>query len=204
MKTSVRQIESNVSFAYHEKNSRFIGLAFPIYSEKEAQNMWNAVRKKYYKADHFPYAYIIGVEKEIQKSSDDGEPSGTAGKPILNVLLSKDLTYTMVVVVRYFGGIKLGTSGLKNAFKTTTQFTLESANVVQRIVTMKMELFVPYQKVHVFYSFQQQKNFLILEQDYQSLESKFVIAIPISFLDELKSFFSLHNFFFIEKEIYLW
>lgn len=204
MKTQVWQIESYVSFTYREKKSRFVGLAFPVLSEEEARSMWNNIKKEYHDADHYPYAYVIGINNEIQKCSDDGEPAGTAGKPLLNALLSRDISYSMIIVVRYFGGTKLGTSGLKEAFKTTARQVLEAAKIVKRIVTVKFELMVPYEKTHIFYAFQQKKKIPVLEQTSSEMFQRMVMAIPYDLMDEARQFFSEQNFMFNEKEIYLW
>ena len=119
---------------YKEKGSKFIALAFTVMSEEEVKSALAEVKKKYYDARHHCYAYMIGPDKTCFRSSDDGEPSGTAGKPILNQILSKDLTNVCVIVVRYFGGIKLGVSGLINAYKTAAREALDNATVVEKTV----------------------------------------------------------------------
>lgn len=119
---------------YKEKGSKFIASAFTVMSEEEVKNALAEVKKKYYDARHHCYAYMIGPDKTCFRSSDDGEPSGTAGKPILNQILSKDLTNVCVIVVRYFGGIKLGVSGLINAYKTAAREALDNATVVEKTV----------------------------------------------------------------------
>lgn len=119
---------------YKEKGSKFIASAFVVMSEDEAKAGIAEIRKKYFDARHHCYAYMIGPEKKVFRSSDDGEPSGTAGKPILNQILSKDVTNVCVVVTRYFGGIKLGTSGLINAYKTAARDALNNAQVVEKTI----------------------------------------------------------------------
>ena len=119
---------------YKEKGSKFIATAFTVTSEDEVKQTLAEVKKKYYDARHHCYAYIIGPDKSCYRSSDDGEPSGTAGKPILNQILSKDVTNVCVIVVRYFGGIKLGVSGLINAYKTAARDALDNAVVVEKTV----------------------------------------------------------------------
>ena len=119
---------------YKEKGSKFIASAFTVMSEDEAKAAITEIRKKYFDARHHCYAYMIGPDKKNFRSSDDGEPSGTAGKPILNQLLSKDVTNVCVVVTRYFGGIKLGTSGLINAYKTAAREALENAQIVGKTI----------------------------------------------------------------------
>ena len=119
---------------YKEKGSKFIAEAFTVMSEDEAKAAIADIKKKYFDARHHCFAYMIGPEKKVFRSSDDGEPSGTAGKPILNQILSKDVTNVCVVVTRYFGGIKLGTSGLINAYKTASREALDNAQVVEKTV----------------------------------------------------------------------
>ena len=119
---------------YKEKGSKFIASAFTVTSEEEVKQALADVKKKYYDARHHCYAYMIGPDKACFRSSDDGEPSGTAGKPILNQILSKDVTNVCVIVVRYFGGIKLGVSGLINAYKTAARDALDNAVIVEKTV----------------------------------------------------------------------
>ncbi len=119
---------------YKEKGSKFIASAFTVFSEDEAKQAIADIKKEYYDARHHCFAYMIGPEKANFRSSDDGEPSGTAGKPILNQILSKDVTNVCVVVARYFGGIKLGTSGLINAYKTAAREALDNAVIVEKTI----------------------------------------------------------------------
>ena len=119
---------------YKEKGSKFIAETFIVMNEDEAKEAVASVKKNYFDARHHCYAYMIGPDKKTFRSSDDGEPSGTAGKPILNQILSKDVTNVCVVVTRYFGGIKLGTSGLINAYKTAAREALDNAQVVEKTI----------------------------------------------------------------------
>jgi len=119
---------------YKEKGSRFIAVAFPVCNEEEVKERLAELRKEYHDARHHCYAYILGPSKDAYRINDDGEPSGTAGRPIHGQLMSKDLTNTLVVVIRYFGGIKLGVSGLINAYKTAAKDALESATIIEKTV----------------------------------------------------------------------
>ena len=129
---------------YKEKGSKFIASAFTVMSENEVKKALVEVKKKYFDARHHCYAYMIGPDKACFRSSDDGEPSGTAGKPILNQILSKDVTNVCVIVVRYFGGIKLGVSGLINAYKTAAREALDNAQIVEKTVNEVYSLEFPY------------------------------------------------------------
>jgi uncharacterized YigZ family protein len=115
-----------------EKKSRFIATVRPVKTEQEAVAFVEEMRKKYWDARHNCHAFTIGKNRECTRCSDDGEPSGTAGRPIHGQLLSKDLTNTLVVVVRYFGGIKLGVSGLITAYKAATKDALDNAVVIEK------------------------------------------------------------------------
>ena len=121
-----KTIAAAATGSYSEKRSKFLAYAFPVKTEEEVKKHLAELQKKYYDARHHCYAYILGPHKEAYRLNDNGEPSGTAGRPIHGQLLSKDLTDTLVVVVRYFGGIKLGVSGLQNAYKVAAKAALES------------------------------------------------------------------------------
>src|SRR5699024_4890875 len=114
--------------------SRFIGYASPVESEKSAQEFIDTIKQKHKDATHNVFAYIIGQNKNIQRYSDDGEPSGTAGIPILEMMKKEDLTDTVIVVTRYFGGIKLGAGGLVRAYIKGAKCGLESANIVEKVL----------------------------------------------------------------------
>ncbi len=117
---------------YKEKGSRFLAFAYPINSVDEAMQIVAELKKKYHDARHHCYAYRLGLNGEDFRANDDGEPSGTAGRPIHGQLLSFEVTNVLVVVVRYFGGIKLGTSGLIVAYKSATSDALSAAEIVER------------------------------------------------------------------------
>ncbi|MCQ2315304.1 MAG: YigZ family protein [Bacteroidales bacterium] len=119
---------------YKEKGSKFVAVAFPVRTEADVKARVAAIRKKYFDAKHHCYAFMIGPDKSCYRSSDDGEPSGTAGKPILNQILSKDVTNVCVVVTRYFGGQLLGVPGLINAYKTSAREALDNCTVVEKTV----------------------------------------------------------------------
>jgi uncharacterized YigZ family protein len=117
---------------YREKGSRFIALACPVCSENEVKQHLNELKKKYYDARHHCYAFRLGVTGELWRAVDDGEPSGSAGKPILGQLLSNNLTNIAVFVVRYFGGIKLGVPGLINAYRSATADAIQNAEIIEK------------------------------------------------------------------------
>ena len=129
---------------YKEKGSRFLAFAFPVATEDEVKANLDNLRKSYHDARHHCYAYILGHDKAVYRINDDGEPSGTAGRPIYGQLKSNDLTNIIVIVVRYFGGIKLGVSGLINAYKTAAKDALDNAIVVEKNITEVYNLHFGY------------------------------------------------------------
>lgn len=127
-----------------EKKSRFIGHAIPISSEEEAILHIEKIKKQYWDARHNCYAYVLGEHNELQRFSDDGEPSGTAGKPILEVLSGKEIHNTLVVVTRYFGGTLLGTGGLVRAYSEATKAGLENSTIVDKCYGKKISIHTDY------------------------------------------------------------
>ncbi len=152
---------------FKDRGSKFIALAFPVQSEDEAMERLKEVKKEYYDARHHCYAYRINPENEIYKSSDDGEPSGTAGKPILNQLLSKELFNIIVIVVRYFGGTKLGTSGLINAYKTAARESLSDADVTKVLITRTITLEYEYPLMNTVMRIIKDENLTVAEQKFE-------------------------------------
>jgi len=117
---------------FKDKGSKFIAKAFPVGSEIEIKAIQEQLRNVYHDARHHCYAYMLGADKKVFRANDDGEPSSTAGKPILGQIKSFDLTNVLIVVVRYFGGTKLGVSGLIHAYKTAAEEALKSAEIIKR------------------------------------------------------------------------
>ncbi len=120
--------------SFRDKGSRFLAFAYPASTELEAKKHLESLRKQYYDATHHCYAYVLGFDKSAYRANDDGEPSGTAGRPIYGQILSADLTNVLIVVVRYYGGTKLGVPGLIHAYKTAAIEALSQARVINKIV----------------------------------------------------------------------
>lgn len=129
---------------YREKASKFIAYALPVASEQEVRLALEGIRKKFHDANHHCYAYRIGFENFLYRIQDDGEPSGSAGKPIYGQILSKELYDVLVVVIRYFGGTKLGIPGLINAYRTAARNALENANIVETVMMSKYSVQFEY------------------------------------------------------------
>jgi len=120
-------IEGISQSQFRDRGSRFIGIAYPVSSEAEIKDILDRLKKEYYDATHHCYAYVLGPDKSAWRFNDDGEPSGTAGRPIYGQIISADLTNILVVVIRYYGGTKLGVPGLINAYKTTAKESVSKA-----------------------------------------------------------------------------
>ncbi len=151
---------------YKEKGSKFLAFAYPVQSEEEVKALVEAKRKEYFDARHHCYAYILGPTKATYRINDDGEPSGTAGKPIHGQLLSLDLTNTLVIVVRYFGGIKLGVSGLINAYRTAARDALEQATIVEKTVDSRYRVLFRYEQMNDVMRLLKQFDLAPLNQQY--------------------------------------
>lgn len=133
---------------YKEKGSKFLAFAYPVRTIDEVKGHLERLRKDYFDARHHCYAYILGPRKDAFRANDDGEPSGTGGRPIHGQLLSADLTDTLVVVVRYFGGILLGASGLANAYKTAARDAIDHATIVERTIDCRYRLSFAYEAMN--------------------------------------------------------
>jgi uncharacterized YigZ family protein len=140
-------IEQSAEAEYKDRGSRFIAISFPVQSIEDFKKKLVDIKIKYPKANHYCYAYVIGVDGNVYRSSDDGEPSGTAGKPILGQIKSKGLVNMAVAVVRYFGGTLLGTSGLIQAYKQVTSFVLQSTPIVRKQIEVKYLIECDYLKL---------------------------------------------------------
>jgi len=129
---------------FRDKGSKFYAFAYHVEDEENIKEMLDALRKKYYDARHHCYAWILGFEKDYYRFNDDGEPSGSAGRPIYGQLLSLDLTNVLVVVIRYFGGVKLGIPGLINAYRTATKEALAHTEIVTNVIMDVYEIRYEY------------------------------------------------------------
>ncbi len=142
---SYKSIAAPSEGLFKDNGSRFIALAYPVETEEEVKEIVASLRKEYHDARHHCYAYRIGLKGDVWRASDDGEPSGSAGRPILGQIDSLELSDVLVVVVRYFGGIKLGIPGLIRAYKTSTADALSAATVVPKIAGRNYRISFDYQ-----------------------------------------------------------
>lgn len=189
---SYQTIATQTEAVFRDKNSRFIAIAVPVKSETDIQTTLGAIRKNYHDARHFCYAYILGHRKDIWRANDDGEPSGSAGLPIYNQLLSYELTNVLVVVVRYFGGIKLGVPGLIHAYKTSTRMALDIAEVVVEFPTIDATLQIPFAHLNQIMQFIKLNNILITEKHIDNI-CQLSIQIPLHKKNELNNLLNSFN-----------
>lgn len=153
---------------YKEKGSKFIGLAFPVTSEEEVKEILTSLRKEYHDARHHCYSYIIGFKGKHWRANDDGEPSGTAGRPIHGQLQSRNLTNTLIVVIRYFGGTKLGVSGLINAYKTSASDALDHAQIVTKTVNDIYRIDFGYLAMNDIMKLVKDESLNLIEQNFDT------------------------------------
>lgn len=151
---------------YSEKKSKFIALAIPVKTEEEVKEKLASIRKQYHDARHHCYAYILGPDKSAYRMNDDGEPSGTAGRPIYGQLLSFDVTNVLVVVVRYFGGIKLGVSGLLNAYKVAAKAALENSHIVEKTIEEIYKVNFDFSEMNAVMQILKDPEIKIIEQSF--------------------------------------
>jgi uncharacterized YigZ family protein len=159
---------------FKDRGSRFIALAYPVTSEKEIKEIQAMLRKKYHDARHHCYAYRLGYDKSVYRVNDDGEPSGTAGKPIFGQIQSKDLTNIFVVVVRYFGGTLLGVSGLIRAYRSAAANAIDHAQIIQKTV---MDLY----EISFEYSAMNDVMKLMKDHSLQQIDQQFDLNCRLSF-----------------------
>lgn len=150
---------------FREKASRFIAVATPVSSEAEAKEKLESIRKSYHDANHHCFAYRLGPAGDVYRINDDGEPSGTAGRPIYGQIQSRGLSDLLVVVTRYFGGTKLGVPGLINAYRSAAEEALSKAVVVNKVLTDTMEASFDYPKMNDVMKILKEPGITILHQE---------------------------------------
>ncbi len=152
---------------FKEKNSKFFGYAFPITSEDEIKSILFNLRKQHFGAGHFCYAFQLGTETLFFRINDDGEPNNSAGMPIYGQIQSFSLTNILVVVVRFFGGVKLGVGGLITAYKTAAQMALEEAVIIEKTIDIHYEISFDYKNMNKVMRIIKEKNLVILSQQME-------------------------------------
>lgn len=153
---------------YSEKRSKFFAFVHHVTSENEIKNIISAYHKSHYDARHICYAYVLGPDKAHFRANDDGEPSSTAGKPILGQIIKNDLTDILVVVIRYYGGVNLGTSGLIVAYRTAAADAISSAKIVSKQVEETVKLKFPYELTNSVMKIVKELSARILSNEYNN------------------------------------
>lgn len=181
-----RTITSLSEGQYSEKRSKFLAFALPVENVDEVRELVAKYQKKYYDARHACYAYMIGADRLTFRANDNGEPSGTAGKPILGQINSNELTNILIIVVRYFGGIKLGTSGLIQAYKAAAAEAISNAQIVTRTVDENLSVIYEFPMMNSVMKVIKDLNPKIISQGYDT-DCTMTLQIRKSMIPELKS-----------------
>lgn len=166
MEDTYKTIEGQSEAVYTEKRSKFIAIAIPVRTLTEVKAHLEEYQKKYYDARHVCYAYMLGAERKEFRANDNGEPSGTAGKPILGQINSNELTDILIIVVRYFGGIKLGTSGLIVAYRTAAAQAIAEGAIIEKTVDQDVKIIFEYPFMNDVMRIVKEEAPEILEQSY--------------------------------------
>lgn len=151
---------------YSEKRSKFLAFAHPVHSVDEVKELVEFYQKKYYDARHCCYAYMLGPERKEFRANDNGEPSGTAGKPILGQISSHELTDILIVVIRYFGGIKLGTSGLIVAYRQAASEAIQAATIIEKTIDEEVSFFFEYPFMNSVMRIVKEEEPMLVSQGY--------------------------------------
>ena len=186
MSDTFRTIASSSEGSYKEKGSKFLSFAFPVKNVDEINQILAQYRKQYYDARHICYAYMLGNAKNEWRANDDGEPSGTAGRPILGQINSFELTNVLVIVVRYFGGILLGTGGLITAYKEASRDALEQASIVEQTIDEIISIEFDYLLMNEVMRIVKEMSPQILDQSFDNM-CAMKLAIRQSDAEKVKS-----------------
>lgn len=176
MEDVFKTIEAQAEGIYKEKGSRFIALAYPVTREEEIRDIIAGLKEKYYDARHHCYAWRLGAAKTHFRANDDGEPSSTAGKPILGQIQSNDLTNILIIVIRYFGGIKLGVSGLINAYREAAADALRNAVIIEKTVDEQLRIHFSYMVMNDVMKIVKEEEPEVLERNFE-MECDMLLSI---------------------------
>ena len=179
---------------YSELRSKFLAFAIPVRTAEEAMEQVAKYQKEYFDARHVCWAYRLGPEGEEYRSNDNGEPSGTAGKPILGQMVSADVSDLIILVIRYFGGVKLGTSGLIVAYRTAAAEALEAGEYAERLVEKELKLTFGYEHMNMVMRMVKDLQPRIVSQDYKDNgDIVMTIAIRLSLVERVHSAFIVNG-----------
>lgn len=193
MRDIYRTIAKRSEGTYSELRSKFLAFALPVRSAEEALALVADFQKEYFDARHVCWAYRLGAEGEEYRSNDNGEPSGTAGKPILGQIVSAELSDVLVVVVRYFGGVKLGTSGLIVAYRTAAAEALAAAEVIERTVDEQFTMGFSYEQMNTVMRVIKEYSPTIVSQEYEGNEVRMTLSLRQSLVAPFKEKFNING-----------
>lgn len=163
-----KTISAESKGSYKEKGSKFLAFVFPVISEEEIRQKLAMLRKEYHDARHHCYAYRLGYDKSVFRINDDGEPSGTAGRPIYGQIVNHDLTRILIVVIRYFGGIKLGVPGLINAYKTATKDALDKTRIITKTIHEEYQVRFDFTAMNSVMKVLKEEEAVIIHQEFEN------------------------------------
>lgn len=182
---------------FKDKNSKFFGYAFPVKSEEDIKSKIENLKKQHHSARHWCYAYQIGTEDFSYRANDDGEPNNSAGMPIYGQIQSFEVTNILIVVIRYFGGVKLGVGGLINAYKTAAQLALENSKIIKKTINLDYLIKFDYKNMNKVMRIIKEKQLKIVNQ---KLELNCEIHISVRKKDSQSTFEIFENLFEIKIE----
>ncbi|MEY3416594.1 MAG: hypothetical protein RL711_494 [Bacteroidota bacterium] len=187
MEDSFNTIANTFEGLYKEKGSKFFAYAFPVQHENMVKTHVEALKKKHFDARHHCYAYIIGADKSKTRANDDGEPAHTAGTPILNQIRSSGLSNILIVVVRYFGGTKLGVPGLIAAYKLASAAVLKEAIIVEQLVEESICIHTSFEAMNEGLKLVKQYQGNLLEQTFQDNHCEIIVNFRRSYIEQVKT-----------------
>ena len=161
---------------FKEKNSKFFGYAFPVSNESQINNYIIQLKKQHHSARHYCYAWQIGTEIIQYRVNDDGEPNNSAGQPIFGQIQSFNVTNILIIIVRYFGGTKLGVGGLIGAYRTTAQMTMEASSIVEKTINVEYDIIFDYKNLNKVMRIIKENNLHIINQELE-ISCKILISV---------------------------
>ena len=202
MRDSYKILTKPSEGTYSELRSKFLAFAIPVRTAEEAMEQVAKYQKEYFDARHVCWAYRLGPEGEEYRSNDNGEPSGTAGKPILGQMVSADVSDLIILVIRYFGGVKLGTSGLIVAYRTAAAEALETGEYAERLVEKELKLTFGYEHMNMVMRMVKDLQPRIVNQDYKDNgDIVMTIAIRLSLVERVQTAFIVNGQSLVKVEV---
>lgn len=202
MRDSYKTLTKPSEGTYSELRSKFLAFAIPVRTAEEAMEQVAKYQKEYFDARHVCWAYRLGPEGEEYRSNDNGEPSGTAGKPILGQMVSADVSDLIILVIRYFGGVKLGTSGLIVAYRTAAAEALEAGEYAERLVEKELKLTFGYEHMNMVMRMVKDLQPRIVGQDYKDNgDIVMTIAIRLSLVERVQTAFIVNGQSLVKVEV---